>query len=360
MLKTAKTASQVSKIKDIEFAVRKGFTQGVTAKMEGAKRYSGTQDYLKKAADASGDIVKNKDTLSLTNEAGEIITGRVPQSLREAAQAVEQRMTSVFEKFNALQEQATGQGVRIPLAPIAKELRDKASSNVMQKEAPEVARYALEKAKRYEPQQVYPGNKGWKTEQFYTPKEMQEAVKQFNNSLDAYYSNKTYDAARRVDVDAVIVRNMRKALDDAISNATGAEYQELKNLYGAHKTIEQDIVKKFNAEARRTGGKGLIDATDIYSVGEILTGLATLHPLMVAKGTFFGAAKKIMQSYWSPDNKVKKMFQKLDEAVNDTKAGTSVGKAVAMTAGPAAEAGRVPLDDEELQERMKKWLEENK
>lgn len=363
LLKTARTASEVSKAKDIAFAVDKGFTKGITAGMEGAKKYASTQKYLEQATNASMDIVHNKNAYKLTNEAGEIITGRVPYSLREAAQAVEYGMQNTFEKFNAMQEAATGAGIKLPLSPIAQKLRNYAGQNVVQKEAPEVAKYALEKANRYSAQSITSGGPAKYAheavrEQFYTPKEMQEAIKQFNSSLDAYYQNRSYEAARKVDVDAMVVREMRKDLDKAITEFKGPGYQELKDLYGSYKTVEGDIVKKFNAEAKKVGGAQLIDATDIYSVGEILTGLATMHPLMIAKGASFAAAKKLMKSYWSPDNRVKRMFTKVDELMTERPAGVGPVTKAGMAAGPMATVGRnVPLTDEDLQARIKEWLE---
>src|SRR3990167_2637377 len=94
----------------------------------------------------------------------------------------------------------------------------------------------------------------------------QEVVKNYNESLQAFYKNPTYETASRAAVDAMIANKIRETLDKTIYNLTGGQYQVLKNKYGALKAVEKDIIKASLRDARKNI-KGLIDYTDILSGG---------------------------------------------------------------------------------------------
>ncbi len=70
----------------------------------------------------------------------------------------------------------------------------------------------------------------------------QDIVQNYNNSLQAFYRNPTYEAASKVSIDAGVVNNLRKALDDSIEKATGEEYQVLKNQYAALKDADALLI----------------------------------------------------------------------------------------------------------------------
>ena len=71
----------------------------------------------------------------------------------------------------------------------------------------------------------------------------QQLIENYNNELQSFYRNPSYNQASRVAIDAAVVRNLRTALDEVVTKATGTKYQALRNQYGALKTIENDVTQ---------------------------------------------------------------------------------------------------------------------
>jgi hypothetical protein len=133
-----------------------------------------------------------------------------------------------------------------------------------------------------------------------------------NNNLEAFYRNPTYDTASRVAIDAGIANNFRSALDKAIEGATGKEYQALKNKYGALKAIENDVTKAAMRDARKNV-KGLLDYTDIFTSGQMLSGILSLNPAMFTKGAVERGFKEYIKMLNDPNRAVKNIFDHLEK-----------------------------------------------
>lgn len=379
LAKTATTAAEVSQVKNIEHAVRQGYSKGVMGGMEKGKKISAIDKYFNNAIDSTVDVVRNKKDLSFVNANGETITGRLPKTLGEMGQTVADRESKIYQGFHQMAVEAKESGIRINMDRIGKALEDIANDSVVQNETPGAAKYASEKAKTYRGVSAEVMRDATGTPILgpegkpvtaaarpveYDPLQMERAIKIYNQKLAAYQKNPHPEIAKQADIDGVIVKMMREDADNAISKAKGPRYSELKKAYGAHRAVEEDIVRKFNKEMRNSIGKDWVDITDIYSMGEALTGILTGHPLMIAKGGSFAAAKKIMTHYWMPDTRVAKMFDRVDEILEGGKLGgftQSLGKTAATTAGPSATIGRAEKKVEEsFEEKLKKWLEEEK
>jgi hypothetical protein len=253
-----------------------------------------TENYNSRGRDAVKTIVQNKSNLELNGEKGVL-----PKSLKDFSHAIEQTKRSVFSQYDAIQRQAGEQGAKINLNKVANELDVVAGNKVLNDVRPEVAKYAQMQADRF------------KTRGEYTTTEAQEAIRIYNEGLENFYKNPSYETASRAVIDAAVVNNMRSQLDSVIEKTTGEKYQELKNKYGALKTIEKDVNRRSTVEARKNP-KGLIDFTDIFSGGQIMHGLLSLDP-----GVFTaGLAQKGIASWFKrmndPNVIIKKMFESVD------------------------------------------------
>ena len=175
-------------------------------------------------------IKETTPKLNIEDATGEIVS-RVPQSIDEFAQAVDQTKKAVFEQYDTLAKQAGEAGVVIKTDAITSVLNDVIQSKALKLSSPEVIKYAESWAERLKDF----GDIDAQT--------AQEVVKSMNNNLKSFYKNPTYDAASKVVVDAGIANNLRKSLDDAITGVTGESYQALKNAYGSLRSIEDDVVR---------------------------------------------------------------------------------------------------------------------
>jgi hypothetical protein len=253
--------------------------------------------------DAVGEGVQiinsNKPSLQFTDDIGDTVSGRAPQTLKEFSDALEQTEKIIYDKYDDLAKQANQKGVTIDPTPIAKELDEVINNKALQLSHPEAIRYAKDVQERF----MQVGEIDAKT--------AQEVIKNYNNSLQAFYRNPTPEGMTRNAVDAMMVNRVRKALDEGIEGATDGGYQALKNQYGSLKTIERDVMRATLRDARKNV-KGLIDYTDIFSGGQIVNGILSANPATIASG----ATQKAIATYFkflnNPNRAIQKMFEIAD------------------------------------------------
>lgn len=245
-------------------------------------------------------ISKETPNLNIEDSAGEIITGRAPQSLNELGQALDQTKKKVFEEYDSLAKQAGQSGAQIDAKPIADEVLKVAQNRALQITNPEVIKYAEEWANRLKGLDVL------------DTETTQAIIQNLNNSLKSFYNNPTYESASRVAIDAGVANNFRQALDKAIEGATGKEYQVLKNQYGSLKAIENDVTRAILRDARKNT-KGLLDYTDIFTGGQMVGGLLSLNPAMFTKGAIERGFKEYLKLLNDPNRAIKNIFEQIQK-----------------------------------------------
>lgn len=291
---TAKSEQQIEK------AIVKKFEKGVKPLIPGKTTPSQPSNYRDDVLSAVKTIDQNKPKLSFSDEAGEAVVGRNPQSLQELNEAVEQTKKIVFQQYDDLAKQAGEAGVKIELNPIADELDAVINNRALNITNPSAIKYAEETKDRL----VRAGNLDAQT--------AQDVIQNYNKSLEAFYRNPSYETASRASIDAMIANRMRKVLDDGISGLTGKEYQALKNQYGALKTIERDVIKASLRDARKNV-KGLIDFADILSGGQVVGGILSLNPAQIAAGVTQKGITEFYKFLNNPNRAIKKMFEAVEK-----------------------------------------------
>ncbi len=288
--------------------------------------------YQNQTLEALTTIKQNIDRLNIEDEFGELVAGRTPQNINELGQAVNQTKKLIFDEYDGLAKQANTLGAEVDAKPIADEVQKITQNKALQLTNPGVVKYAEEWSQRL--------NQFDKLDTETT----QEVIKILNENLQAFYRNPSYDSASKVAVDALIVNNFRKSLDDVIEQATGEEYQALKTQYSALKAIEQDVVRAAQRDARKNV-KGLIDYSDIFTSGQMIGGLFTLNPAMFTKGAVERGFKEYYKYLNDPNRAISNIFEQLDAVpkgkfvptsatgkyIQDPKLGLGI-KAVGMTA----------------------------
>ena len=284
--------------KDLPKFVDESLEKAIRPSVTGKAAAPQIAQYKQRARRAVMTIVDNKGNLQFLDEAGEAVS-RLPESLQEFGEAINQTKTQIFREYNTLAKQAGEEGAKIKLGGIADELDSVSSNKVLIDNRPDVVSYAEQRAKALRARGIY------------TPEETEEAIKLYNATLKAFYANPTVENANRVAVDAMIANRLRNSLDETVEAITGAQYQNLKNQYGALKTIEKDVARRTVIDARKSA-RGLIDYTDIFSSGDIIRGVVAFDPSFIAKGAFQKGMKEFYKRWVSPDATIKRMFDALD------------------------------------------------
>jgi len=280
--------------------VKTGINKAIRPTVVGKGNAPQIAQYYNRATDAVKNIVANRANLELTDASGNIVKNALPRTLSQFSEAIDQTKKIIFKQYDDLARQAGEEGAFVSLKPVSKELARLANDKVMNDLYPNVTSYISQRA-------VSLSERG-----AYTAEQAQEAIRLMNKSLEAFYKNPSFETASRASVDAMVVNHLRKGLDDVIEKTTGAGYQELKNSYGSLKAIEKEVAHRAVVDARKNV-KGLIDFTDIFTGGELVAGLATMNPAMIARA---GVQRGIMSWYkriTSPNYHVNQMFSSVED-----------------------------------------------
>jgi len=284
--------------KVVDDFILKNYTKAIKPTVVGKKTLGNLEKSQQQAVRAVKLIEENKDTLKFTDEAGVVITGRNPENIMEFADAVGQTKSNIYKKYSDIAKNAGEQGVVLDVMPIVNELDVVINNKALRLSHPEAVQYAKSVKDRY----MQEGTIDAET--------AQELIKNYNSSLESFYRNPNYDNASKAAIDAALVNNLRKSLDDVIEKTTGEQYQALKNDYASMKAIENDVVKRATVEARKQA-KGLIDYTDIFSGGDIVSGVLTLNPALFARGVAQKSIKEYLKMLNDPNRAIRRMFEEV-------------------------------------------------
>lgn len=272
------------------------FTKAVRPTVQGKQNIGQMEKAREQAVEAVRTINANAPELKFTDELGQVVEGRAPESLREFSQSIEQTKANIYKQYNDLAKQTGDAGVKINPVEFTDEFDAFINNKSVQVASPETVEYAKMMRDRY-------GNAGE-----LSPEDVENIIKIYNQDLQTFYKNPTAEQGRKVAVDAMIVNNLRKQLDEVIENTTGGNYQKLKNQYGALRSIEKDVLNATLRDARKNTA-GLIDYTDILTGGDLVTGVLSMNPAILGGAVAQRGIKSYFKYLNDPNTNVKKMFQ---------------------------------------------------
>jgi hypothetical protein len=281
--------------KAVEYGINKGVRPPITKKEVLGQR----ERYMENAQIAVDEIIQNKDNLKLSDRDGNIVSGKMPESLNQFSEAINQTKNKIFEEYDALSKQADTVGAAVNMTPIVAELDGIVSNRVLQTMSPETIAYANSRKTALEGKS-------------FTTQETQQMVQILNQSEKAYYANPTPELKGKAYVDGLIAANLRSGLDAAIETATGIEYQPLKQKYGALRMLETDVTKRAIVDARKNI-RGLIDFSDIFTSSQVVQGIMAQQPALVAAGMTAKLASSMIKMVNDPNRIIAKMFDKAEK-----------------------------------------------
>lgn len=281
-----------------ESFIKRAYTRAAKPGVSGKQTAAQLDRYHERARDAISSIVENKPNLRFTDPAGQTTVGELPKSLEQFAEAIDQTKQSIFQKYDAMAK-TTGQiGIHVDLSGIVSELQKIANDQVAAAFFPDVTKYAESMADSLSKLKSL------------SPSDAQNAIQGMNASLKAFYRAPSFDIANRAGVAAMIANRLRSELDQSVEYAVGPGYQDLKNQYGALKTIEKDVVNRAQVVARQEAGGGLFGRlADVASAAEVLEALTTLNPTPLVKGAAMKGWAEFVKRQRDPNRAVMKLFE---------------------------------------------------
>lgn len=257
------------------------------------------KDTLLQRRSAISDIVQSKDALKYTDETGKVISaGHLPETVEQFGQAIDQAKSGLFKEWDALSRRAGEKGVTIPTDGLVKELRSRASDPGLLRDDPQAAKFAEGLAERYEAAGVI------------MPSEAQEAIARWNQKLKPYYNNPGFESP----AGEVVARNLRKSLDETITNTVAPGYQELKKRYGALASIEKDVDRAARRISNREPGGGILGrGVNLVSVAEAGHGLMAGDWRALGAAALTKAAGEAIKWYRQPNRVIKEMFNTAEQ-----------------------------------------------
>jgi hypothetical protein len=240
-------------------------------------------------------IIANKPNLQLTDNAGNTITGQLPRTLRQFSEALDQTKKSLFQRYDQMKTAAGP--IQIDLAPVVSKLREIAGTPEVVDVHPGLGAEAERLATNFE-------SRG-----HYTPSETQDVIQNLNRVLAAFWKNPTQETVGRSGLLAPVAQVLRSQLDKAIEAARGPGYQELRNQYGALKSVEKDVAGAVQRNANKIpGGIGEVFA-NLGATEELLRGVVTVNPEAIARAGGIKAAQLALQYIHNPNRAIMRIFQ---------------------------------------------------
>lgn len=285
--------------KEIKNVVTNNINKAIQSSTKNKNTIPLLNKYFDDAENGVKEIIANKSNIGFADDMGNIITGNLPQTRMQMAEAIHQTERKLFIEYDSMKKLAGEKGALLDLEPVAKELDSviKDESLFRHPEGLKIQSYAKEL------QELLRANGGKMT-----PEAAQDWIASANSRL----SNKNLTAIefQKAGVDISLANMMRKELDKLIETEVGSGYQNLKKRYGAVKSLREGTNK---AAFRSTSEKNLPNFFDITSGTALVHALVAGNPATLVGATFMEGLNRYRRYLTNPDTYVKRMFSQVDE-----------------------------------------------
>lgn len=315
-LQTARSAITASRMANVANVVKvmdrvidTGINKGVRPLGQAGRRTVGGIDrYQQASRNVVKDIVANQDSLVLTNAKGEIATNRIPHTIAQTVDAVDQGLARTARVYLDAVERVTGQKVMTPVQKVIDDLKVFVDDPVNQMANPTAVKYARSRIKNFEIRDAKGKVLG---EKELDPSQL-ETLLQSQTSLRKQLINNPTKDIDRLHVEGMVNKSLREIQDGLMSKFDGPEYRQFKDKYAAYKQLEGDVIQR-NKVVSRQGPYSLIDFSDVYTLPKIIGDAVRGDLVGAGKGVL---AKTIAKHHkWAnrPDTAIKNMFTGVDE-----------------------------------------------
>lgn len=275
---------------NIDLSIKQAYTRAIKPSVQGKQQFSDWQNSANKAVSAIKSIVQYSKAHNTP----------VPRNLEEFSEAVQSTRQNVFNKYSALTQQADS-GLNVTFDPIVTDLKQLKTAP-LQDWGPDTIKAIDDVVDVLQNRKAY------------TVSDAEKAIALLNSKLKGYYAGRSGGMNdTTASVYDTVARYMRAALNSAIENATGANYQGLKNEYGALKSIEKDVINKTIQDSRKT--MNVLDFSDMFSASKAVYSAAKLDPAGAAAAATVYGVKQALKKAKDPNRIVEKMFKQAEKVV---------------------------------------------
>jgi hypothetical protein len=283
----------------LDKAIDVGIDKGIKPTFVGKKDLGRMEKFRGNVNDAVRTIADNQSNIKILDDAGEAV--HHPRTSAEMAQAIDQTKKIIYKQYHDMAIAAGDAGAEFNASPVISKL-DKFASKPGEVLDPKDPRLGL-------PEEIRNYADKIKTDiqelHGAPPEIIEERIKHYNKSLQGFYDGRV--TREKAEIDASVANALREELDDEIMGSVGEGYQGLKNQYGALKASERDVNHRALMQARRAN-KSVLDFTDVFTGGELIGGVLTLNPALIARGAAGRGIKEIYKNLNNPDRYIEKMF----------------------------------------------------
>lgn len=258
---------------------------------------------------------KNKGLLQYTDEAWDVVNGKLPTTMKETRETLWNLKKTIFDTYNSIAQEAWDKGARVNLTKVVEWLDEKlndVAQNIGNPNTKNIIKKYKEALKQYT-------DEAWTL----SIEDAQKITQIYNQKLNAFFKNPNMNDVHENSIIAQINKGIKDGIDESIETAftdainkwsvKAQEYQKLKSMYGKVKTIEDEVAKRALVEARKNA-KGLWQQViDSLAGGELTEALLTANPIGMAKAWTMNLISKWYNYINSPDTNIRKLFQLIDK-----------------------------------------------
>jgi chorismate mutase len=285
------------KLARLDQAIKTGIDKGVKIRdIAARKTVAGREKFYQDANIAVKSIAERRNNIQILDEKGNP-TGKAPQSNYEAAQAIGQAKEQIWKDVEAISKEAKEMGIRVSTDPVIKFLDDYTKDISHSPEARAYAKSQIAKVKELNGAD---------------PVTIEARIKELNNELTGYYG-KTVKPVN-AQIDASIAYHLRQLQEASLENAPDGLYGSLKKQFGSLKALEPEVNHRATVQARQAGAK-IYDFTDVFTGGEIASGIITGNIATITRGTAGMIIKSIYKKINNPDRYISSMFKQAYDTI---------------------------------------------
>lgn len=293
--------------------------------VKGKQNQTAYNKFIDDTLDVAHSMSRNKDILQYSDDAWEIVTGKLPTNLRETSEALGNMKKVIYDQYNDIARQAWDAGARVNMNKAFDQLDD-LTRDISQNISNPWTKGIVDNFKNTLLE--YTDDAGT-----ISIDDAQKITQDFNQQLTAFFKNQNMNDVSKSSIVAKLNKWTKDAIDESIDDAFNnsisngssmtTQYNQLKWLYSKIKTIEDEIAKRALVDARKNA-KGLSSTIiDSLSGWEFTDALLTLDPAKVAKSGVMQVISKYYNYLNNPNTQIKNLFELVDRTYNPTTVSTA-------------------------------------
>ena len=299
--------------KEAEQYINKSIKPTVKGKMSQADY----NKYIDDTLDVVDYMDKNKNLLKYTDDAWEVVNGKLPTNMRETSEALGNLKKALYDKYNSIAQLAWEKWARVNMNKAFDKLDDlewasQWIANPQIKNIIDSYKKALLE---------YTDDAGT-----ISIEDAQQLTQNFNKQLTAFFKNPNMNDVSKNSVIASLNKWTKDAINDSIDDVLdeaiekgskySTQYTDLKWLYGKIKTIEDEVSKRALVEARKNTKWLSQTVIDSLAGWEFTDALLTANVGKLWKSAIMKAIWKYYKYVNDPNVQLNNLFKLVQETNN--------------------------------------------